>query len=72
MEKVNTEKKVVGILRKNTDSMTITDLVKVSDLSRSTIRVALARLEGARDVNIRIVGMSKLYSLVRKGEDVKR
>jgi predicted transcriptional regulator len=62
---ISGEEKVVTILDKNNDNgLTITELVKMSALSRSTVRVALARLEGANKVNIRIAGMAKIYSLV--------
>ena len=59
------DKKVVMILGNNNNSgLTITELVKISDLSRSTVRVALARLEGANKVNIRVAGMAKIYNLI--------
>lgn len=61
MEKTNTEKKVVDVLKKNKEGMTITELVKSSDLSRSTVRVALARLEGKEDISFRNIGMAKVY-----------
>ena len=61
--KNSTEKKVVNILKKNTDGVTITDLVKLSGLSRSTVRVALARLEGRDNINFRSIGMAKVYVL---------
>lgn len=68
MKEKNTEKKVMGILKRNLDGATITDLVKLSGLSRSTIRVVLARLEGRRDINYRNIGMAKVYAMgeVRK------
>ena len=59
----STEKKVVGFLKKNADGLTITDLVGISKLSRSTIRVVLARLEGAEKVSFREIGMAKVYHL---------
>jgi len=49
--------------------MTITELVKNSELSRSAVRIALAKLEGAERVSIRNIGMAKLYLLnERKGK----
>lgn len=63
MEKRNTEKRVMDVLKKNKDGTTITELVKLSDLSRSTVRVALARLEGQRDISYRSIGMAKVYVL---------
>jgi predicted transcriptional regulator len=50
-------------LKKN-GGMTITDIVKKSNLSRSAVRTALAKLEGADKVFIKNVGMAKIYSLL--------
>lgn len=58
MEKI--EKKIKEILKKK-GGLTITELVEVSNLSRSAIRIALAKLHGAREVSVRKVGMAKLY-----------
>lgn len=54
---------VVELLQKNKSGLTITNLVERSKLSRSLIRTILARLEGARKVNIRKVGMAKVYTI---------
>lgn len=57
-------KKVSRILRENSlKSLTITELVKVSGLSRHKVLRALSKLEGARKVSFRRVGMAKIYSL---------
>ena len=50
-------------LKKN-GGMTITDIVKKSNLSRSAVRTALAKLDGAGKVSIKKVGMAKVYSLI--------
>ena len=55
------ENKVLGILDRKSDGMTITELVVKSKFSRSTVRTILARLEGARKVGIRKIGMAKVY-----------
>ena len=61
--------KIVEILKKNSDSgLTITELVKVSKLSRHNIITALAKLEGAGKVSIRKIGMAKIYSLNKRGK----
>ncbi len=61
--------KIVRILRKNSGrGLTITELVKASELSRSAIRTILARMEGAGKVSYRKVGMAKLYFL-KGGKD---
>ncbi|MGD9276888.1 MAG: ArsR family transcriptional regulator [Candidatus Pacearchaeota archaeon] len=54
--------KVVSILKKK-GSLTITELVDNSRISRSAIRTALAKLDGAEKVKIRNIGMAKVYSL---------
>lgn len=53
---------IINLLKKNKDGLTITNLVMKSNLSRSLIRTILARLEGAKVVNIRKVGMAKVYT----------
>ena len=59
--------KVIRILKKNSDSgLTITELVKVSKLSRHTVITSLAKLEGAGKVSIRKIGMAKIYSLNKR------
>ncbi len=66
------ETKVVDILKKTGDKgMSITELVSKSKLSRSSIRISLARLEGAGRVTIRKVGMAKLYHLNPKNSTKK-
>ena len=59
----NAEKLVLGFLRKNSDGLTITELVSMSKLSRSTVRVVLARLEGGEKISFREIGMAKVYHL---------
>ena len=56
--------KVRNFLKKSSKGgFTITELVGVSNLSRSAIRTALAKLEGANKVVVRQVGMAKLYCI---------
>ncbi|MDA3836380.1 MAG: HTH domain-containing protein [Nanoarchaeota archaeon] len=57
------EKEVVELLNKNNEGLTITEIVDKSKFSRSTIRTILAKLEGARKVKVKIIGMAKLYTL---------
>ena len=62
MQKVNSaEVGVVGVLKGSRNGVTITELVSLSKLSRSTVRVVLARLEGGGKVSIRRIGMAKVY-----------
>ncbi len=69
MEKRNsTEDVIIGFLRKNDNGLTITELVSLSRLSRSTIRVALARSEGAGKISFRNIGMAKVYVMGAENE----
>ncbi len=56
------------ILKKNPGGLTITDLVKKSKLSRSTIRNMLSRLEGSGEIHLKKIGMAKLYNLKKKNK----
>ena len=49
------------IEKNNGNGLTITEIVTLSKLSRSTVRVALARFEGADKVSFREIGMAKVY-----------
>lgn len=57
--------KVDSILR-NSNNLTITEIVDETKLSRSAIRIALAKLDGAGKVSIRKIGMAKVYSLNKR------
>jgi len=59
--------KIIRILKKGTvKGLTITELVRVSKLSRHKVLTALAKLEGADKVFIRNAGMAKIYFLKTK------
>jgi len=61
---MNNVEKIQEVLRKNNKTgSTITELVKVSKLTRSSVRTALAKLEGAKKISFRKVGMAKVYTL---------
>ena len=57
------EKKILHILRSSGEGRTITELTEISQLSRSAVRTALARLEGAEKIIFRSIGMAKVYFL---------
>ena len=58
------EIRIVKILKnKKNVGLSITELVYISQLSRSAVRTMLAKLEGAGKVSFRKVGMAKLYYL---------
>lgn len=63
---MNVKNKLIDTLKKNPQGLTITELVKESELSRSAIIVQLAKLEGANKVKVRIAGMAKIYSLIEE------
>ncbi len=51
---------VVGLLKKNTDGLTVIEISKILKISRNTVAVALAELKGAELIRIRPVGRAKL------------
>jgi predicted transcriptional regulator len=55
------EKDIIKILKNSGEGRTITELTEVSQLSRSAVRTALARLEGAKKIVFRPIGMAKVY-----------
>lgn len=64
MEGSLNENLIFELIRKNNgNGLTITELVILSKMSRSTVRVALARFEGANKVFFRKIGMAKVYIL---------
>ncbi len=65
-KKISSEEKVVNVLKKCSDGCTITELVGLSEFSRSTVRVILAGLEGRGDISYRNIGMAKVYVLGEK------
>lgn len=60
--------KIVSILKNNSDGLTITEIVETANLNKSSVRTALAKLEGANKVSIRKIGMAKVYIWTKKGE----
>ena len=62
------EEKILNILEENDIGLTITDLVRISKLSRSAIRIILAKLEGAEKLEFRQIGMAKVYSLTSENK----
>ena len=62
--------KIDSILR-NSNYLTITEIVDETKLNRSAVRTALAKLDGAGRVSVRKVGMAKVYSLNKRGKNEK-
>lgn len=58
------DEKIFEIVRNSGDTgRTITEIVAMSRLPRSVVRILLARLEGAEKIGFRKVGMAKIYSV---------
>ncbi len=58
------DKEVLNVLKKGKQGLSITDICNLSHLPRSSVRTILAMLEGARQVEVRKIGMAKVYTLV--------
>ncbi len=55
------KEKVVRLLKKNTDGLTISEISKELNISRNTVPVILAELKGEKKIRIRPVGKAKLH-----------
>ncbi len=58
----NVVDEIVSVL-KNSNGLTITEIVEKTKLNRSSVRTALAKLDGAEKVFVRKIGMAKVYFL---------
>jgi len=58
------KKRIIKILEER--DADITELVSLSKLSRSAVRTAIAKLEGANKISFRNIGMAKVYFLNQK------
>jgi DNA-binding transcriptional regulator GbsR (MarR family) len=56
-------KKILAIMNDNQTGLSITEIVKLTNQSRSAVRIGLARLEGANKIKSRRIGMAKVYIL---------
>ena len=56
-------KEIVEILRKDTRGLTIQEIPSLTKVSRITAALALAKLEGASVIDVRIIGNCKLHHL---------
>jgi len=55
--------RIIELLKNNNSGFTIAEISKLLKVTRNTASVHLAKLEGAKQVEIRKVGMAKIYSL---------
>jgi Mn-dependent DtxR family transcriptional regulator len=53
--------KVIQLLKKNSDGLTIIEIANQLKISRNTVPVILAELKGAKLIRIRPVGKAKLH-----------
>ena len=64
MTKVDTViEQIKKILKQDTRGLTIQELSEKTDVSRITAAMALAKLEGAGIIDVRIIGNCKLHYL---------
>lgn len=54
--------KIIGLLE-HSSGLTITQISQMLGIARNTVVVSLARLDGAGKVNMKKIGMAKVYSL---------
>jgi predicted transcriptional regulator len=55
------EKIIVGLIHDSKTGLSITEIVKLTNQPRSTVRINLAHLEGANKIRYRKIGMAKVY-----------
>lgn len=60
------------ILREDTRGLTIRELAEQTKVSRITAAMALMKLEGAEEIDVRILGNCKLHYLKTKKKDNKK
>lgn len=56
-------KVILKCLDKNKEGCSITEIVEKTNLSRSYVRTALATLYGSGKINLRKIGVAKVYFL---------
>lgn len=61
--KITNKIKILNELKRSKFGLTITQLTKQISISRSSIRTALAFLEGAEKVEFENIGMAKIYRI---------
>ena len=57
---------IIGLLKENTDGLTIVEIARILKFSRNTVSVYLAELKGGKRTRIRNVGMAKLHYLQKR------
>lgn len=67
---MNTVDKIVHLLKKNRDGLTVVEISRLLKISRNTASVGLALLTGEGKIRIRPVGVAKLHYLI--GREVRK
>lgn len=57
------EERIIGLLKKDTEGITISDIAEKLELHRHTITKYIYRLEGRETIKIRKIGIAKLCYL---------
>jgi len=60
------KEKIVSVLRKNSQGLTITDISQLLGIHRTTVPKYLYELRGEKKVRIREIGIAKLFYLTKK------
>lgn len=60
------------ILKEDTRGLTIQELSEKTKVSRITASIALAKLEGAGEIDVRVIGNCKLHYLKGKEKDKEK
>jgi DNA-binding CsgD family transcriptional regulator len=60
------QNKILALLRKNTDGLTIQEIARALKISRNTVPVILAELKGANKIRVRPVGKAKLHYIKKR------
>ena len=60
---ISNYEKIINLLKENSSGLTIAEISKLLKVTRNTTSVHLARLEGAKQITIKKVGMAKIHSL---------
>jgi len=65
--KVSKKERVIKLLKKNNDGLTVVEIARELEISRNTASVTLAELKGEGAIRIRPVGIAKLHYLNKGG-----
>jgi len=58
---MNKKERIIRLLKSHSEGLTIVEIAKKLEISRNTVSVYLAGLDGAKLIKIRSVGMARLH-----------